>query len=129
MEEFVQTSDDDVMKTVVGFMLFCVYSCARFSDAAAARGFALDSAEHVTLVDTSAETYKTAISKEKRTTLLPLVAFGSGLDIRPWALFWNQARSATGANEVDLLRSPRATRGQFHVCRSRSATPGTSAHG
>ena len=73
------------IKVIVGFMLFCMYSCSRFADAARAQSPVISQFQHVILVESASSEYKTA-SGEQRSVLLPLVALGSGLSGTGWAL-------------------------------------------
>ena len=83
------------VKAILGFMLFCLYSCSRFADAARAQSPAISEFQHVILVESSSSEYKTA-SGERRSVLLPLVALGTGLSGTGWALSWMRARRQCG---------------------------------
>ena len=67
------------IKAILGFMLFCTYSCCRFGDGARAQEPALSQFQHIILVETACAEYKTATG-ERRAVLLPLVALGVGLE-------------------------------------------------
>ena len=82
-------------KAILGFLLFCLYSCCRFGDGARAHEPTLSQFQHIILVETACSEYKTATG-ERRAVLLPLVALGSGLSGSGWALSWMAARRASG---------------------------------
>ena len=82
-------------KAILGFLLFCLYSCCRFGDGARAHEPNLSQFQHIILVETACSEYKTATG-ERRAVLLPLVALGSGLSGSGWALSWMAARRASG---------------------------------
>ena len=104
METLILESHDSRICTIVGFLLFCIYSCSRFGDAAKGRPSALEFQvrEELTLVEIMLSDYKTATG-ERRAILLPLIALGNGLHNYSWAEAWQKARSRSGANEVDFL--------------------------
>ena len=83
------------VKAILGFMLFCLFSCSRFADAARAQSPVISEFQHVILVESSSSEYKTA-SGERRSVLLPLVALGTGLSGTGWALSWMSARRQCG---------------------------------
>ena len=90
------------IKAILGFMLFCIYSCCRFGDGARAQEPALSQFQHIILVETACAEYKTATG-ERRAVLLPLVALGSGLSGTGWALSWMAARRACGLTGMGLM--------------------------
>ena len=108
MERFLQTSSDNRVRTIVGFMLFCIYSCSRFGDAAKGDPRELQFQEaassDLTLVEIGLSSYKTATG-ERRAILLPLIALGCGLDENSWAMAWRTARKASGADTMGHLMS------------------------
>eukprot|EP00435_Cladocopium_sp_Y103_P044552 s818_g12.t1 len=108
MERFMQTSRDDRLRTIVGFLLFCIYSCARFGDASKGDpknlSFQEAASSDLTLVEISLSSYKTATG-ERRAILLPLIALGCGLDEYSWAMAWKTARKASEADTMGHLMS------------------------
>ena len=106
MELFLRTSSDSRLKTIVGFLLFCVYSCARFGDAAKGDPSALDFQEStssdLTLIEIALSQYKTATG-ERKAILLPLIALGCGLDSFSWGMAWKEARRQSGADAMRFL--------------------------
>ena len=93
--------DDE--KVILGFMIFCIYSSSRFSDAARSVGLVLDKSQHMYLLETATGLYKTAITQEKRTTLLPLIALRSALHNQPWCTSWLLARRRQGVSNQSVL--------------------------
>eukprot|EP00435_Cladocopium_sp_Y103_P013793 s5288_g3.t1 len=108
MERFMQTSRDNRLRTIVGFLLFCIYSCARFGDASKGDpkdlSFQAAASSDMTLVEISLSSYKTATG-ERKAILLPLIALGCGLDESSWAMAWKEARKASGADAMGHLMS------------------------
>eukprot|EP00435_Cladocopium_sp_Y103_P048726 s1612_g14.t1 len=108
MERFMQTSSDDRLRTIVGFLLFCIYSCARFGDASKGDptklSFQEAASSDLTLVEICLSSYKTATG-ERKAILLPLIALGCGLDEDSWAMAWKSARRASGADKMGHLMS------------------------
>ena len=106
MEYFMRTGNDDRLRTIVGFLLFCIYSCARFGDAAKADPRALEfqqsSSADLTLVEIGLSEYKTATG-ERKAVLLPLIALGCGLDSYSWSEQWRIARQETKADQKAYL--------------------------
>ena len=90
------------IKAILGFMLFCMFSCSRFADAARAQRPVISQFQHVILVESSSSEYKTA-SGERRSVLLPLVALGTGLSGTGWALSWMSARRQCGLGASDCM--------------------------
>ena len=62
MEGLIIESNDCRICTIVGFLLFCIYSCSRFGDAAKGKPSALEFQirEELTLVEIMLSDYKTA---------------------------------------------------------------------
>ena len=91
--------DDE--KVILGFILFCIYSSSRFNDAARSVGLELDKSQRMYLLETATGLYKTAITQEKRTTLLPLIALGAALHNQPWCTSWLIARRRQGIYQIN----------------------------
>ena len=95
LEDLMTAPISQRFKVILGFLLFCLYSCCRFGDGARAHEPNLSQFQHIILVETACSEYKTATG-ERRSVLLPLVALGSGLSGLGWALSWMAARRASG---------------------------------
>ena len=95
LEDLMTAPISQRFKAILGFLLFCLYSCFRFGDGARAHEPNLSQFQHIILVETACSEYKTATG-ERRAVLLPLVALGSGLSGSGWALSWMAARRASG---------------------------------
>lgn len=106
MELYMRTGKSSQVQTVVGFMLFCIYSCARFGDASradpACLQFQHSTSSDLTLVEANLSEYKTATG-ERRAILLPLIALGCGLDAFSWSAEWRLARQRSGADSMAFL--------------------------
>ena len=83
----------EYLTLVAGHLCFCLYACCRFGDSQALDNIQVSEGGPTVLVETSTRSYKTATSKEKKTTFLPLLALGLGLEKdEPWAYGWQEAR-------------------------------------
>ena len=103
MQKLVCESEDPKLATVAGFMLFCAYASSRFSDAAKAGALRVERHMHIFVGECDTGSYKTAITKEKQTTFLPLMALGSCLYHLAWLKAWESARGASGASRSKFL--------------------------
>lgn len=88
---------------ILGFLLFCLFSSSRFADAARARRIGLESSGHMFLLESQTGQYKTALTQEKRTTMLPLIALGTALYNVPWGPRWMEARAVAGLADFECL--------------------------
>ena len=73
---------------IAGFFVFCVYNCARFSDAQNAEDMKLDEARGFCVLHAGARRHKTSTSADRRTAILPLVCLGQGFADQGWAAKW-----------------------------------------
>ena len=98
MEQFVNGRECAGLRTIVGFLLFCIYSCSRFGEAAKGSNADLDfqTAKETLLIELTLRNYKTATG-DRRGVLLPLIALGNGLYNWSWGMAWRQARIDSGA--------------------------------
>ncbi|CAE7808709.1 unnamed protein product [Symbiodinium sp. CCMP2592] len=84
LEELVHESEDYARASIAGFILFCLYSSARWSDAARGTHLCIDVAGNgLVLLECSTKHYKTK-AKDRKDTVLPLIALGSGLTQPSW---------------------------------------------
>ena len=88
-------------RVIAGQFLFCLYASCRFSDSMYATDFKISKASNtagnlVVLIDAGTLRHKTATTRERATTFLPLLATGVGLEGKDWATPWFQARSEVG---------------------------------
>ena len=94
LEDLMFSDIDERFKVICGFLLFCIYSCARFADAARAGNPTCETFGHVAIVETTTASYKTGTGA-RASVLLPLMALGVGLHDESWAGSWFQARART----------------------------------
>ena len=87
----------------MGFVLFCTYSSARFSDAARAEGFKLAWRDAFCLVETKTSFGKGHTLDDRKMKALPLIANGCCLHHFAWADTWQRARSQLGLNQDSIL--------------------------
>ena len=98
MEEFVTSRECAGLRTIVGFLLFCIYACSRFGEAAKGSNADLEfqTAKETLLIELTLRNYKTATG-DRKGVLLPLIALGNGLHCWSWGMAWRQARIDSGA--------------------------------
>ena len=124
----MRSSHDDRLRTIVGFLLFCIYSCARFGDAAKADSQGLEfqqsSAADLTLVEIGLSEYKTATG-ERKAVLLPLIALGCGLDSFSWSEQWYIARRGSRADEMPYLMCAEDYNGEAWLGRRMTTAEGS----
>ena len=82
-------------QVIAGHILFCVGSCARFSDTIHLQSLDLSSADGMHLLEAASSSYKTA-QGERKTMLLPLLSLGCFVYPTVWAPLWMQARRDQG---------------------------------
>ena len=87
-----------------GFLLFCIYACSRFGEAAKGSNADLEfqTAKETLLIELSLRNYKTARG-DRKGVLLPLIALGNGLHRWSWGMAWRQARMDSGAAVGNLV--------------------------
>ena len=99
LEQTACLRDGSYLTLVAGHLCFCLYACCRFGDSQALENIQVTEGGPIVLVETSTRSYKTATSKEKKTTFLPLLALVIGMEPDdPWAYGWQEAREALPAN-------------------------------
>ena len=92
LEELMKNLNYD-LKCILGFLLFCSFSSARFSDAARSTSIEVDKYEHILILETSTHEFKTKPGKEQSKVALPMLALGHGLSsTTSWGMEWVQAR-------------------------------------
>ena len=124
VEDFVLDSSEFFKVVVGGFILFCLYASARWSDAARATGLVLDeSTSGVILIETSTRHYKTK-AKDRKDAVLPLIALGNGLQQPAWALRWIKIRNQLGLESASCLMPAVTSAGTF-LSRPMTAAEGT----
>ena len=85
--------DGAYLTLAAGHFCFCIYACSRFGDSQELQGIQVSSNARIVLVETQTLSHKIATTKERKTTFLPLLALGAGLEDEPWAYGWEEARS------------------------------------
>ncbi|CAE7559229.1 unnamed protein product [Symbiodinium natans] len=96
--------DGSVIHSIIaGFCLFCLFSCARWSDAAKARSLSIDVSGSVFLIEALMLGHKTAKKQADRRTLMPLIALGHTFSSQPWAEAWLKSRRIAGLEDEHLL--------------------------
>ena len=83
---------------IVGQLLFCLHSGARWTDAQRLRTIVTQVSGGEVFVIAEGLTSKTSITQEAKTRLLPYAAIGSGVKLQ-WATRWLEARQNEGEGE------------------------------
>ena len=124
VESYVLDSQDLFKVVVGGFILFCLFSSSRWSDAARATGLVLDTSSNgLILLETSTKHYKTK-AKDRKDAVLPLIALGNGLQRPAWGLRWLKVREQLGLENASCLM-PAVTGAGTFLDRAMTAAEGT----
>ena len=103
LETQVNNSDVALRQVIAGFLLFCLFSVARFSDAARSSSLQLDTYKDVVLLEAVMLGQKTAKAADDKRALLPLISLGHTLVDPPWAEAWLAARTQMNMDESPFL--------------------------
>ncbi|CAE7419748.1 unnamed protein product [Symbiodinium sp. CCMP2592] len=113
LEELVHESEDYAWASIAGFILFCLYSSARWSDAARGTHLSIDVAGNgLVLLECSTKHYKTK-AKDRKDTVLPLIALGSGLTQPSWGRVWMRKRALAGLPDCAVIMPAMSPGGNF----------------
>lgn len=124
IEDYVHEQEDPKKAAIAGFILFCLYASSRWSDAARGSDLRLDVAgSGLVLLECSTRHYKTR-AKDRRDTVLPLIALGSCLTQPAWGRAWFRRREEAGLSGSHCLMPAMSTGGQF-LSRPMTAAEGT----
>eukprot|EP00435_Cladocopium_sp_Y103_P062863 s1743_g24.t1 len=98
--ELTCIAESSLLQTVVsGALLFCVFSCARWSDFSRLEGLWSERYGDLVLVEGETAKHKTSKSKESQTRLLPFMALGNFMEEKSWGecfvSAWDQIRETT----------------------------------
>lgn len=93
MEKFVMENYTDHRGVICGHLLFCIYSCARWSDTLRLVEIQKFHRGTVTLLETATEHHKSALTDDAKSMFLPLLCLGQCLEQTPWATYWLNART------------------------------------
>ena len=100
LESLTMNIDDDCMRVIFGFLVFCTISSSRFHDASSATAMTVETHQDLSvLIELGTTDPKTANTVDKQTRLLPLLAFSPGLvqDVPGgWGRAWLDARDRCG---------------------------------
>ncbi len=93
LESYVGENFRSHKAVVVGHILFCIYSCARWADSIRLVEITEFHRGRIYIIETATEHHKTAITDEARSLFLPYLCLGAGLvEGHPWSLGWMAAR-------------------------------------
>eukprot|EP00439_Symbiodinium_sp_Y106_P029669 s9380_g3.t1 len=102
LESFCSRADP-LDAVICGQLLFCLHSCARWSDGQRLKSIEVQEQQDETVLIADALGAKTATTKEAKTRLIPYVAIGTGLK-HSWASVWVQARKDQGFEFGDFAQ-------------------------
>lgn len=103
--EAVCIASTEVHKQVIaGSILFCIFACARWSDAMHIRSISLDKHASFVILEASTAKHKTSMTKEAKTRLLPYTCLGKFLTEESWAEAYMRARTVAGVEEGGLFQ-------------------------
>ena len=91
LEKLVLNSLDTAVVCIAGFLLFILANCARFGDAQAATVPTVDHTGSRPVISSDTKRHKLANTAQRKTTLLPLVAFGRLTKDEAWRDPWLKA--------------------------------------
>ncbi|CAE7253322.1 unnamed protein product [Symbiodinium sp. CCMP2592] len=122
--EVIVFEGSDLHATIAGFALFCLFSVARWSDAAKATDLTIESHGAMCLVEAVMLGHKTAKLADDRATFMPLIALGHTFSSEPWASAWMSARTRSGVDAKNILMPAWSEQAEMWLDR-----PMTSAEG
>ncbi|CAE7224143.1 unnamed protein product [Symbiodinium sp. CCMP2592] len=122
--EVVVFEGSDLHATIAGFALFCLFSVARWSDAAKATDLTIENHGAMCLVEAVMLGHKTAKLADDRATFMPLIALGHTFSEEPWASAWMSARTRSGADTKSIIMPAWSEQAEIWLDR-----PMTSAEG
>ena len=102
LESFCSRADPQDA-VICGQLLFCLHSCARWSDGQRLKSIEVQEQQDETVLIADALGAKTATTKEAKTRLIPYVAVGTGLR-HSWASVWAEARKDQGFEFGDFAQ-------------------------
>ncbi|CAE7300217.1 kptA [Symbiodinium sp. KB8] len=102
LESFCSQADPQDA-VICGQLLFCLHSCARWSDGQRLKSVEVQEQQDEIVLIADALGAKTATTKEAKTRLIPYVAIGTGLK-HSWAHVWVQARKDLGFEFGDFAQ-------------------------
>ena len=102
LESFCSRADPQDA-VICGQLLFCLHSCARWSDGQRLKSIEIQEQQDETVLIADALGAKTATTKEAKTRLIPYVAIGTGLR-HSWANVWSEARKDQGFEFGDFAQ-------------------------
>lgn len=91
-------------RVIAGSILFCIFACARWSDAKHIQDLKLDKYVTFIILEAATARHKTSMSKEAKTRLLPFTCLGKFLSEESWAESYVRARKTAGLDEQDLFQ-------------------------
>ena len=83
--------EQDHIRIIAGYLLFCLLACCRFSDPMYAVEWEVSSHSNTTIIEAKTRIHKTA-RQGRQFMFLPLVALGKVYSCSSWAKAWNDLR-------------------------------------
>ena len=93
LEKFVASRFGTHKSVIAGHIVFCIYGCARWADSTHVTDIVEYHRGKITLVESVTTHHKAALTDEARTTFLPILCLGAGLETEfPWSTSWLNSR-------------------------------------
>ena len=124
--EDIVLEGNDVHAVIAGFALFCLFSAARWSDAAKAGGLSIDSHGSLYLVEALMLGHKTSRQADDQMTFMPLIALGHTFRDSPWATAWIAARARAQLDSKSVLMPAFAEQNRKWLDRPMTSAEGCS---
>ena len=102
LERFVVNNAPSFLSAIGGHILFCIYSCARWSDSMALDKIEEFISNQIVLVETATSHHKTASASGDASMLLPLLCLGRCLFEKPWSTAWIKSRRKFGLDSSEI---------------------------
>lgn len=107
LEDAVLEERQPHIVVIAGYLLFCLLSVCRFSDAMFVTGMTVSRHGNTVLIEAGTAVHKTAQTKERKTMLLPLMALGHALRLdKSWGERWIHVMSRQFADSRKLYVLP-----------------------
>ena len=106
LEKFTASQFGNHKAVISGHILFCIYGCARWADSTHVVDIEEYHRGRITLVESVTTHHKAALTDEARTTFLPILCLGAGLETEyPWSTSWLNSRIVHGLHEGPAIPS------------------------
>ena len=128
LHHILQRADGLHHKVLAGYMLFCIYACARWSDCMKPKSFQYDIVSGEGYFEIKTLNHKMASSADRKTVLMPCVATcpGLGPSNPAWVDLWLEARKQSGLEFVSMPTMPGISTSGDWTADAMTASEGTA---